>query len=221
MKIIITGTTGMVGEGVLIECLEHPQVTSVSRRLTGFTHPKLKEYIVPDFLSLKEHDERLKGYDACFFCAGVSSVGMKEAEYTLITYDMTLNFAKAVNPNPRMSFVYVSGGGTDSTEKGRAMWARVKGRTENDLMKLPFKQAFAFRPGFMESTDKQRNISQYYKYISWLFPVIKIVLPNIITTMSQVGQAMIYAAQFGYEKNVVEVKDIRILAERASKIPVR
>lgn len=219
MKIIITGTTGMVGEGVLIECLAHPQVTevlSVSRKPAGFTHPKLKEYIVPDFLSLKANDERLTGYDACFFCAGVSSVGMSEVDYTRITYDTTMNFAKAVDPNPHMSFVYVSGGGTDSTEKGRAMWARVKGRTENDLMKLPFKQAFGFRPGFMESIDKQRNVSKYYKYISWLFPVIRIVLPNIITTMSQVGQAMIYAAQNGYEKNVIEVKDIKILSKRAS-----
>ncbi len=220
MKVIISGATGMVGEGVLLECLAHPQVTevlSVSRKPIGFTHPKLNEYIVPDFLSLQENDERLKGYDACFYCAGVSSVGMKEAEYTRITYDTTMNFAKAVGPNPRISFVYVSGGGTDSTEKGRAMWARVKGKTENDLMKLPFKQAFGFRPGFMESTDRQRNVAKYYKYIAWFFPVIKIVLPNIITTMSQVGQAMIYAAQNGYEKNVIEVKDIKILAERGFK----
>ena len=116
-----------------------------------------------------------------------------------------------------MNSVYVSGGGTDSTEKGRVMWARVKGRTENALMKLPFKQAFAFRPGFMEPTAGQRNVLQYYKYFSWLFPVIRIILPNIITTMSQVGQAMIQAAEKGYEKNVIEVKDIKILSERASK----
>lgn len=218
MKVIVTGTTGMVGEGVLIECLAHPQVTdvlSVSRRSTGVTHPKLKEYIVPDFLSLKKDDERLNGYDACFFCAGVSSVGMTEADYTRISYDTTMAFAKAVSPNPQMSFVYVSGGGTDSTEKGRVMWARVKGKTENALMQLPFKQAFAFRPGFMEPTEGQRNVLTYYKYLSWLFPVIRIIMPNIITTMSQVGQAMIQAAQKGYEKNVIEVKDIRILSERA------
>ena len=218
MKVIITGATGMVGEGVLIECLAHPQVTdvlSVSRRSTGVTHPKLKEYIVPDFLSLKKDDERLNGYDACFFCAGVSSVGMTEADYTRISYDTTMAFAKAVSPNPQMSFVYVSGGGTDSTEKGRVMWARVKGKTENALMQLPFKQAFAFRPGFMGPTEGQRNVLTYYKYLSWLFPVIRIIMPNIITTMSQVGQAMIQAAQKGYEKNVIEVKDIRILSERA------
>ena len=124
MKVIITGTTGMVGEGVLFECLADPQITevlSVSRKPNGVTHSKLKEYIVSDFLALKENDEKLKGYDACFFCAGVSSIGMKEPEYTRNTYDTTLTFAKATDPNPQMSFVYVSGGGTDSSEKGRMM----------------------------------------------------------------------------------------------------
>lgn len=221
MKVIITGTTGMVGEGVLIECLAHPRVTdvlSVSRRPMGVTHPKLKEYIVPDFLSLKEDDERLKGYDACFFCAGVSSVGMSEADYTRISYDMTMAFAKAVGPNPAMSFVYVSGAGTDSTEKGRVMWARVKGRTENALMKLPFKQAFAFRPGFIEPTDGQRNVARYYRYLSRLFPVMRVLFPNLMSSMKQVGQAMISAAQNGYDKNVIEVKDIKVLAKRAVEI---
>src|SRR5689334_7368270 len=129
----------MVGEGVLLECLSHPHITevlSVSRRTTGMTHPKLKEYLAPDFLLLQAGDEKLKGYDACFFCAGVSSIGMKEPEFTRNTYDTTLTFAKAVSPNPQISFAYVSGAGIDSTEKGRMMWARVKGRTENDLMKL-------------------------------------------------------------------------------------
>lgn len=220
MKVIITGTTGMVGEGVLLESLAHPQITqvlSVSRKPTGIAHPKLKEYIVPDFLSLRENDNELTGYDACFFCAGVSSVGMSESEYTRITYDTTMNFAKALSPNPHMSFVYVSGGGTDSTEIGKMIWARVKGKTENALMKLPFKQAFAFRPGFMEVTTKQRYVLKYYKYIAWMFPLVRIILPNMINTMSQVGQAMIYAAQNGYEKNVVEVKDITILAKRAAE----
>jgi hypothetical protein len=115
-----------------------------------------------------------------------------------------------------MSFVYVSGGGTDSTETGRVMWARVKGKTENDLMKLPFKQAFAFRPGFMEPTEGQRNVAKYYKYLLWLFPVIRVVLPNMISTMRQVGQAMIAAAQHSYEKNVIEVKDIKNLSKRAA-----
>jgi uncharacterized protein YbjT (DUF2867 family) len=219
MKVIITGTTGMVGEGVLLECLNHPQITevlSVSRKPAGITHPKLKEYIVTDFLSLKEADENLSGYDACFFCAGVSSVGMKEEEYRRITYDTTMNFAKAVNPNPQMSFVYVSGGGTDSTEKGRMMWARVKGKTENDLMQLPFKQAFGFRIGFLIPNPQQKRVLKYYNYISWLTPAIKLVFPNIITTMKQVAEAMIYVSQNGYQNNVIYVKDIKAMAGKAS-----
>ena len=210
----------MVGEGVLLESLAHPQVTevlSVSRKPTEVLHPKLKEYIVQDFLSLQENDEKLKGYDACFFCAGVSSIGMKEPEFRRITYDTTLTFAKALSPAPQISFVYVSGAGTDSTGKGRMMWARVKGKTENDLMKLPFKQVFAFRPGVMIATKGQKRVLKFYKYVSWLFPVIKLVFPKMINTMRQVGQAMICAAQQGYEKKVVEVQDITILATRAKK----
>lgn len=210
----------MVGEGVLLECLAHPQVRtvlSVSRKPIGVTHPKLKEYIVSDFLSLKENDETLKGYDACFFCAGVSSVGMKEAEYTGITYDTTLAFANAVNPKAQMTFAYVSGAGTDSSEKGRIMWARVKGKTENDLIKLPFKQVFAFRPGAMKYTEGQKNVSKMNKFLSWLYPAFKTLFPNTANTLRQLGQAMIYAAQNGYEKKVVEVSDIKILANRALK----
>lgn len=217
MKIIITGTTGMVGEGVLLECLNHPEITevlSVSRKPTGYTHPKLKEYIVSDFLCLKENDEKLKGYDACFFCAGVSSVGIKEEDYRRITYDTTLNFARAVNPNPQMSFIYVSGGGTDSTEKGSMMWARIKGKTENDLMKLPFKQVFGFRIGFLIASSGQKRVLKYYKYISWLLPLIKLVLPNFVTTMNQVALAMIYASQNGYKNNVIYVKDIKLMAAK-------
>lgn len=171
----------MVGEGVLLECLDHPQIEeilSVSRRPTGRSHPKLKEYIVPDFLLLKEEDERLKGYDACFFCAGVSSVGMKEEEYRRITYDTTLHFAKVVGPNPEMTFIYVSGGGTDGTEKGSMRWARVKGKTENDLMKLPFKQAFGYRIGFLIPAPGQTRVLKYYKYLTWLFPLIKVLAPR-------------------------------------------
>jgi uncharacterized protein YbjT (DUF2867 family) len=212
MKVIITGTTGMIGEGVLIECLNNRQITeilSVSRKPTGKTHPKLKEYIVPDFLSIAEDDERLKGYDACFYCAGVSSVGMKEEQYTRITYNTTLHFAKALHPHPNMSFVYVSGGGTDSTEKGRMMWARVKGKTENDLAKLPFKQVFGFRIGFVKPAAGQQHVLPYYKYVSWLFPVIQALLPGMYNTMGEVAQAMIYFSQHGHSSNIIYVKDIR------------
>lgn len=217
MKIIITGSTGMVGEGVLLECLENPRVTevlSVSRRPTGRQHPKLKEYIVPEFLSLKSDDEMLRGYTACFYCAGVSVIGKNEAEYTRLTYDTALAFAQALLPNPQMSFIYVSGRSTDSSETGKVMWARVKGKTENDLMKLPFKQVFAFRPGFMEPTEGQQRVLKGYKLLSWLVPVIRLFFSKSINTLRQVAQAMIEAAQNGYQKNVVEISDITILANR-------
>lgn len=215
-KVIITGTTGMVGEGVLMECLDHPQISevlSVSRKPTGMSHPKLKEYIVPDFLNLEENDEHLKGYDACFFCAGVSSIGMKEAEYNRITYDTTIHFAKvSVQQNPQMIFIYVSGGGTDSSEKGRLMWARIKGKTENALTRLPFKKVYNFRPGFMKATPGQKNILALYKYIAWMYPFLKIVLPNGTSTLKQVGQAMIKCLTIGSDKQILEVKDINELS---------
>lgn len=211
MKVIIAGTTGMIGEGVLLECLANPiikEILSISRKQTGREHPKLKEYIVTDFLSLKDDDMILKGYDACFYCVGISSVGKTEEEYSRVIYDTTLHFAKALGPNPKMSFVFVSGIGTDSTEKGRMMWARVKGRTENALARLPFKQAFGFRICLVKPAIGQHHVLNSYKYISWLFPVIKKLLPSTYNTMKQVADAMIYAAQNGYERNVIHVKDI-------------
>lgn len=217
MRVIITGTTGMIGEGVLIECLANPlikEVLSVSRKPTGKKHPKLKEYIVADFLSLKEDDEKLKGYDACFYCAGVSASGITEEEYRKISYDTTLHFAKALNPNPKMSFVYVSGGGTDSTEKGWMAWARIKGKTENDLAKLPFKQAFGFRIGFVKPAFGQQHVLSYYKYVAWLFPIIRTFFPFMYSTMKQVTDAMIYLSKNGYERNVIYVKDIRKVSKQ-------
>lgn len=220
MKVIITGTTGMVGEGVLLECLANPAITevlSVSRKPIHTKHPKLKEHIVPDFTTLKENDESLQGYEACFFCAGVSSVGMKEPEYSKITYDTTMAFANAVGPKTQMTFAFISGAGTDSSEKGRLMWARVKGKTENALMKKPFKQVFAFRPGLMQYTEGQKNLSKTQRFMSWVYPFFNAVFPKTSNTIRQLGGAMIYAAQNGYEKNVVEVSDIKILAERSIK----
>ena len=144
-------------------------------------------------------------------------MGIKEPEYTKITYDTTLAFAKAVDPKSQMTFAYISGAGTDSSEKGRLMWARVKGKTENDLLKLPFKQVFAFRPGLMKFTEGQKNLSKTQKFISWLYPVFNAFFPRTANTICQLGQAMIYTAQNGYQKKVVEVSDIKILADRASK----
>jgi uncharacterized protein YbjT (DUF2867 family) len=214
-KIIITGTTGMVGEGVLIECLAHPQISkvlSVSRRSNGMSHPKLKEYLVPDFLTLKYDDENLKGYDACFYCAGVSSIGMKEDVFRRNTYDTTIHFAKvALHQNPELVFVYVSGSGTDSSEKGRLMWARVKGRTENALAAMPFKKQFNFRPGFMKLTPGQKNALPLYKYVGWMYPFLKVVMPNGTSTLKQVGQAMINCLINGSDKKILEVRDINKL----------
>jgi uncharacterized protein YbjT (DUF2867 family) len=217
IKVIITGATGMVGEGVLWECLDHPEITGVlmvNRKSFDIRHPKLKECIVPDFLRLDEFTGQLGGYDACFFCAGISSLGMKEAEYSRITYDTTLHFAQTLaGLNPDMIFDYVSGAQTDSTEKGRMMWARVKGRTENALMRLPFKKAYNFRPAFMKATKGQVNTKGYYKYIAWLYPFLRVVLPNQVSTLRQVAQAMINSVLKGYPKQILEVKDIKLLAK--------
>ena len=216
LRAIVTGATGMVGEGVLHECLHHPdveQVLVVNRRPCGVDHPKLKEIIHSDFYDLSAIEGQLSGYNACFFCLGVSSIGMKEEEFTKKTYVLTMHVARTlVKYNKDMVFCYVSGGGTDSSEKGRQMWARVKGKTENDLMKLPFKKVYAFRPGFMLPTRGLKNTLKYYKYLNWMYPVLRLFL--VATTMKELGLAMINAASKGYEKRVVEVKDIVELAKR-------
>lgn len=203
----------MVGEGVLMECLENPNVSeilSVSRKPSGKKHPKLKEYLVSDFLSIDLNDENLKGYDACFFCAGISSVGMNEEDYTKITYDTTLHFAQAVlHQNPEMVFNYVSGAQTDSTESGKIMWARVKGKIENTLKKMGFKDAYNFRPGFMKPVEGQLNVKWFFKPLIWIFPVF---LPTKSLTLHEVGRAMINVTQKGYPTSTLEIRDIKNLA---------
>ena len=214
MKVIITGTTGMIGEGILLECLKMPEITeilSVSRKPTGKVHPKLKEYLVPDFLTLSADDPQLKGYDACFFCAGISSVGISKPDYERISYDTTMQFARATGPNPAMSFVYVSGSGTDSSEKGRLHWARVKGRTENDLMKLGFRQAFGFRIGMVEPAEGQVHVLKLYTSLSWLMPIIRL-FPSMYNTMEEVAHAMYEVCLKGYEQNIIHVRDIHQLS---------
>ncbi|KAA5535033.1 NAD-dependent epimerase/dehydratase family protein [Taibaiella lutea] len=213
MKVIITGATGMVGEGVLIECLENEMVTEilmVNRKTSPVKHPKLKELLIPDFMRPDGYEDDLTGYDACFYCAGISSVGMKEEKYTLITYDTTIAFAaKLASLNPDMVFSFVSGSHTDSTENGRIMWARVKGRTENALMKLPFKKAYNFRPGFMKPFKEQKNIKSFFKPLIAIFPVL---FPKRSLTMKQVGQAMINTVRKDYPKQILEIEDIKALA---------
>lgn len=217
VRAIITGATGMVGEGVLLHCLNSTQVEQVlilNRRPSGFTHPKLKEVIVADFYNLSPIREQLKGYNACFFCLGTSSVGMNEADYKRITYDLTMHMGKTLSElNPDMTFCYVSGSGTDSTEQGRLMWARVKGKTENDLMKLPFKQVYAFRPGFMKAVEGQKNTLKAYNYLAWTYPIFRAVAPAYACTLDEVGQAMINTVIKGYPKKMLEVKDMVLLAK--------
>jgi len=213
IKVIITGATGMVGEGVLFECLQNDAVSEVlmvNRRHYEHNHPKLKELIVADFFLLNQFASNLQGYDACFFCAGISSVGMKQDKYTRITYDTTLAFAKTLlQLNNNMVFTYVSGAHTDSSEKGKLMWARVKGKTENDLSKLGFKNEYNFRPGVMLPFDGQKNWKSLYKFI---VRVIKLFSAKNVLTMKEVGKAMINCVTIGYSKNILEVSDIKTLA---------
>jgi len=216
IKVIITGATGMVGEGVLMECLEHPDVETVlivNRKPYNTQHAKLKELIVPDFFDLTKAADELAGYDACFFCAGVSSIGMKEPDYRHVTYELTVHFAETlVRINPGMVFNYVSGSQTDSSEKGRIMWARVKGQTENALIRLPFKKVYNFRPGFMKPTAGQKSIKTSYKLIGLLSPLLILLIPSQILTVAAVGVAMINSVLKGYSKPILEIKDIKVLA---------
>ena len=208
----------MVGEGVLHEALQYPSVESVlviNRKPCGLIHPKLAEIIHPDFFDLSAIESQLSGYNACFFCAGVSSVGMKEPDYTRVTYDLTMGFAKTLcRLNPNMTFCYVSGAGTDGTEKGKMMWSRVKGKTENDLMKLPFKSVYNLRPPFMLPTKGLKNVLPYYKYVTWLYPISRPLFPSYFITLKELGLAMINCALRGYNKKVLEAKDIVEMAKK-------
>jgi uncharacterized protein YbjT (DUF2867 family) len=218
IRAIVTGATGMVGEGVLQECLSHPQVEAVlivNRKPCGFSHSKLTEIIHGDFFDISSIEDQLKGYNACYFCLGVTSIGKKEPEYYKLTYTLTLHVAEILSKlNPDMTFCYVSGAGTDSSEKGRQMWARVKGKTENDLAKLPFKQEFNFRPGLMKAAEDARNVPSIYKYLAWLYPVLHWLFPSKSCTLAEVGQAMIDVTLHGYPTRILEVEDIVTVAKK-------
>ena len=218
INVIITGATGMVGEGVLHESLLHPDVEKVlviNRRPCGVIHPKLTELLHTDFFDLSPVTEQLKGYNACFFCLGVSSVGMNKEKYYSLTYTLTMGMAELLsNVNNNMTFCYISGAGTDTSEKGRISWARVKGKTENDLLKLPFKKAYSFRPGFMLPTKGLKNSHSFYTGFNLLYPVLRLILPNYVSTLKELGLAMINSVLKGYEKPILEVKDIIELSKR-------
>ncbi len=213
LKVIITGVTGMVGEGVLIESLRNESVDSVlvvTRKPLGLDHPKLKELVVSDFLELEAKPE-LRGFDACFYCAGISSNGMSEELYTRITYETTLHFANVVSElNPKIIFNFISGASTDGSEKGKAMWARVKGKTENALRRMFPGRQYSFRPALMKPFPEQRHLYGYNKWIVRLYPVMSLVFPAC--TIQEIARAMIQTTRHGYKETVLEVQDIKAQA---------
>lgn len=221
-KVIITGATGMIGKGVLLECLNHKEISNVlviGRASIDMEHPKLSELLHEDFTDFSSVSDELQGYDACFFCLGVSAAGLNEDQYKKITYDFTMALAHVLlKHNPEMTFNYVSGQGTDSTEKGRMMWARVKGKTENDLLNLGFKQAYMFRPGAIIPLkgikSKTKSYQFMYDYFTWLLKVIKVVSPNSIVDTTQIGLAMINTVLHGYGQVIIDPKDIIVLSEQ-------
>jgi uncharacterized protein YbjT (DUF2867 family) len=228
MKVVVFGATGMVGQGVLRECLLADDVeaaATVGRSGSGQRHPKLIDIVHKDLTDLRAIEDRLRGYDACFFALGVTSVGMTEADYERITYGFTIAAGEALaRVNPGMTFVYVSGMGTDSSEKGRTMWARVKGRAENALLRLPL-EAYMFRPGVIQPLDGIRSRTALYNVLYALLrplvPVFRLVMPNQFLTTRQVGEAMLNVARHGYKTRILEVRDIRDAAlNAASNSPI-
>jgi uncharacterized protein YbjT (DUF2867 family) len=218
MKVIVFGATGMVGAGVLRECLlaaDVEQVLTVGRKATGIRHEKLREIVQGNLFDLSDIEGELRGYDACFYCLGVTSVGMSESQYRKISYEMTLAVAGAlVRLNPGMTFVYVTGAGTDSSEKGRVMWARVKGAAENALLRMPFKGAYMFRPGVIQPLHGVRSKTRLYQFFYSLFgPVLTLsrrLFPSYVTTTEQVGKAMLAVARRNGGRGVLESKDIDV-----------
>lgn len=220
MKVIITGATGMVGKGVLLECLKNEKVAFVlviNRKSVDLQHPKLKEIIHKDFFDLSAIRDDMAGYDACFFSLGITSFRQSKEAYTRITYDLTMNFARELLiGNPGMTFIYVSGAGTDSSESGRSMWASVKGKTENDIIKLGFKDAYAFRPAYIKPEANAPSSTPLYQILlstfGLLHPLIKFLFPKYTTTTTQIGKAMIEVVENGFNKKQVESVDIIQLA---------
>ena len=225
MKMVLFGATGMVGQGVLRECLLDPDVESVLavvRNASLPQHDKLRKIVHQDVYDLAPIEGRLSGYDACFFCLGVSSVGMKEEAYRRVTYDLTVSVAKTLAKlNPTMIFIYVSGAGTDSTERGRSMWARVKGRTENALLQMPFKAVFLFRPGYVQLLHGIRTktawYGAFYAVVRPFYPLLKTLFPNYVTTTECVGRAMLSVTKRGFPNPVLENRDINNMCAKDSK----
>lgn len=218
INVIITGSTGMVGEGVLHECLRHPDVEKIlliNRRPCGISNPKLSEIIHDNFFDLSHIENQLIGYDACFYCLGVTSLGIKEQAYYYITYTLTLDIAQRLAKlNPNMIFCYISGAGTNTPEKAKFMRARVKGKIEQDLLKLPFKKVYLFRPGLIKPTKGLNNVHKYYYVFSLFYPLFRLIMPKFVSTLKELGLSMIISATKGYEKQILEVPDIVKLSKQ-------
>ena len=225
MRILLFGATGMVGQGVLRECLRAADVDyvqTVGRTPTGQLDPRLHDLVHHDLTDYRSIEASLKDFDACFFCLGVSSAGMSEADYKRLTYDLTLAAAETISRlNPQMTFVYVSGAGPDSTEQGRRMWARVKGRVENALQRLPFKAVYLFRPGVIQPLDgirsKTRSYRIFYALTKPLLTILRGLLPNHVLTTADVGQAMLAVAREGADTAILEAPDIRVICRVAAR----
>ena len=226
MKVLIFGATGMVGQGVLRECLLDPNVEvvlTVGRTATGVQNPKLREIVHPDLFHYEGIESELAGFDACFFCLGQTSYGITEEDYERVTYGITMAAAEVLcRVNPKMTFMYVSGAGTDSSERGRSMWARVKGKTENALLRMPFAGAYMFRPGVIEpvhgARSKTRLYRVFYMLAKPLLPVVRRAFPASVLTTAEIGQAMLWVAKHGYAKRVLESWDIRAAVRQARSL---
>jgi uncharacterized protein YbjT (DUF2867 family) len=220
MDVILFGATGMVGQGVLRECLLDPDVTrvvTVGRTKTGQSHPKLREIVPSDLYDLAPMANDLTGFDACFFCLGVASAGMSEEAYSRVTYDLTAETAKLLaRLNPQMTFIYVSGAGADSTEKGRVMWARVRGKTENAILRLPFKRAYVFRPGIIQPMHGIKSRTKLYRLgyiiLAPVLPLMRRLSPRLMTTTERLGKAMLRATRDGAPKPILHTEDINRLS---------
>ena len=221
MNVALFGASGMVGAGALLECLADPRVESVlvvTRTATGRTHPKIREVLLPDFFDYTTLQTAFASCDACFFCLGVSAIGMSEAAYSHLTYELTVAAATTmVAANPKMTFCYISGVGTDSTEHGRTMWARVKGKTENALLALPFKAAFMFRPGYIQPVEGVHSKTGWYQAVynvlAPTYPLLRRLFPGSVTTTANLGRALIRVAASGYPKSILHARDINLLAD--------
>jgi uncharacterized protein YbjT (DUF2867 family) len=216
LSVLVTGSTGMVGEGILQVCLQHPAVEKVvvlNRRSVGFSHPKLTEILLSDFHQLKTVESQLIGLDACYHCMGISSIGTDEATYKDITYTLSILLGETFSRlNPDSVFCYLSGAGTDASETAKMSWARLKGRTENELAQMPFKAMYRYRPGFIKPLPDATHVQSFYKYVGWMFPIGKALFPDGFSTIEEIGRSMIQVSLHDEEKTTLAGKDIRRLA---------